>query len=71
MNTALTVSAETGLTIPPEMCKAVRIPPGTRVEIIAFGGQVHLVPVRPIEELFGALPGLDTDVEREREDREI
>ncbi|MDE0083930.1 MAG: AbrB/MazE/SpoVT family DNA-binding domain-containing protein [Gammaproteobacteria bacterium] len=39
--------------------------PGQKLNAIAFGDGVELIPVRPPRERRGFLKGIDTDVERE------
>jgi hypothetical protein len=39
------------------------------MRVIAYDDKVILIPVRPIKEARGSLKGIDTDVQREEEDR--
>jgi bifunctional DNA-binding transcriptional regulator/antitoxin component of YhaV-PrlF toxin-antitoxin module len=44
------------------------IRPGQRLQVLVYQNQLRLVPVRPLRELRGSLPGVGTDIERD-EDR--
>jgi AbrB family looped-hinge helix DNA binding protein len=68
--TAVTLSPKFQIVIPREVRERLELKPGQRIELIVAGGTVHLIPVRPVQELRGFLRGIDTDVPRE-EDREI
>lgn len=64
----VTVSPKYQIVIPREVREAMGIRPGQKVEILQYGGQLKIVPVRPARELRGMAKGIDTTVERD-EDR--
>jgi hypothetical protein len=41
------------------------------MQVIEYGNHIVMIPVRPIEEARGSLPGIDTDPQREKEDRDL
>jgi AbrB family looped-hinge helix DNA binding protein len=62
------ISASFQVLIPREVREELDLRPGGMVEILAYGGCIVLIPVRPVKEMRGFLRGLDTRVPRE-EDR--
>ena len=43
--------------------------PGQKVRLIVFGNRLEVVPVRDIREARGFLKGMNSDINREEEDR--
>jgi AbrB family looped-hinge helix DNA binding protein len=70
MNT-VTVSTKYQVVIPQKIRQALNIRPGQKMQVIEYGNQIVMIPVRPIDEARGALPGIDTDPQREKEDRDL
>jgi AbrB family looped-hinge helix DNA binding protein len=66
--TTVTISPKFQVVIPREIREKLGLRSGQKVRVLAYGNRIELIPVRPIGDLLGSLPGLDTDVERE-EDR--
>ncbi len=64
MNT-LTVSPKFQVVIPKALREALEIKPGQKLHAVRYGNRIELIPVRPLSEARGFLPGLDTTVERE------
>lgn len=58
---SVTVSSEYQITIPPEMRE--------QLEILIYDGQLHCMPVEPIESLYGIFKGAEIPYERDKEDR--
>lgn len=67
--TAVTISPKFQVVIPKEIREQLNLVPGQKVQAIAYGDRVELIPVRPAAALRGMLRGLDTGFERDREDR--
>lgn len=67
META-TISPKFQIVIPKAIREQLRLKPGQKVQAIALGDRIELVPVRSARELRGFLAGIDTSVPRE-EDR--
>lgn len=70
MNT-VTVSSKYQVVIPQKVRQALRIKPGQKMQMIEYGQQIIMIPVRPIQEARGLLRGIDTDPQREKVDREL
>ena len=66
----VTVSPKFQVVIPLAIRKALGIKPGQKVELRQRDGRIELVPLKPMEEYFGLLRGLENDFEREP-DREF
>ena len=65
----VTVSAKFQVVIPKSIRDRLKIRPGQKIQAIAYGGRVELVPVRSVKELRGSLEGMDASDPREHEDR--
>lgn len=63
--TIVTVSPKYQVVIPSALRRELHIKPGQKVQVVAYEGRLEYIPIRPIEELRGFLPGLDTTVHRE------
>ncbi len=63
------ISPKFQVVIPKRIREKLRLSPGQKVQAIAYGDRIELIPVRPIRQMRGFLKGLDTTVEREA-DRE-
>ena len=61
----VTISPKFQVVIPKGIRESLRLRPGQKVEAIAYDRRIEFVPVRPIAEMRGFLPGLDSDVPRE------
>jgi AbrB family looped-hinge helix DNA binding protein len=64
----VTVSPKYQVVIPLAARTILGIRPGQRLQVLVYQNQLRLVPVRPLRELRGSLPGVGTDIERD-EDR--
>jgi AbrB family looped-hinge helix DNA binding protein len=65
----VTVSPKYQVVIPKAIRKLLRIRPGQKIQAVALGGTVRLVPIRNLKELRGRLKGMDASDPREHEDR--
>lgn len=66
---AVTVSPKFQVVIPQAVRENMHIKAGQKMRVLAYGNQIVFIPIRPIEEAYGSLKGMDTDVQREEEDR--
>ncbi len=67
--TALTVSPDLNLIIPPQLCQSFGLSPGQQIQIIFYNDRIELIPLRPLTTLRGFLAGMDTTLERETDRR--
>jgi AbrB family looped-hinge helix DNA binding protein len=65
----VTISPKFQVVIPKSVREQLGLVVGQKLQAIAYGGRVELVPVRPASELRGMLRGLDTSVMRDKTDR--
>jgi AbrB family looped-hinge helix DNA binding protein len=68
---AVTVFSKFQVVIPKKVRNSLNIQPGQKMQVIEYGHHIVLIPVRPIEEALGSLPGIDTDPQREKVDRQL
>ena len=66
---ATTVSSKYQVVIPREVREQFGIKPGQKVVFIPYKKSLRVVIVPPIEEAYGFLKGIDTDIERDEKDR--
>ena len=67
----VTVSPKYQVVIPQRVRQALNIQPGQKMQVIEYGNHIVMIPVRPIKEARGSLPGINTDPKREKEDRKL
>jgi AbrB family looped-hinge helix DNA binding protein len=66
---ATTISSKYQVVIPREIREQFGLKPGQKVVFIPYRKSLRVVIVPPIEEAYGFLKGIDTNVERDEEDR--
>ncbi|MBI2310910.1 MAG: AbrB/MazE/SpoVT family DNA-binding domain-containing protein [Betaproteobacteria bacterium] len=64
-----TLSSKFQISIPKEIREEMRLKAGQKFTFLRKGNTIQLVPVRPIDEFFGAARGADTSGYRDRSDR--
>ena len=62
---AVKISPKYQVVIPKEIRERLDLKPGQKVQAIAIGDRIELIPIRPAKGLRGFLKGIDTDVPRE------
>jgi AbrB family looped-hinge helix DNA binding protein len=62
---AVTVSPKFQVVIPKEIRKKFGLLPGQKMQVIAYGNRIELIPVMPVKRMRGFLKGIDTRVPRE------
>jgi AbrB family looped-hinge helix DNA binding protein len=65
----VTISPKYQIAIPKQIRERHRIKPGERFILMSVGDRIEMVPERKMEDLQGVLAGMDSDPEREKEDR--
>jgi len=65
--TVVKISPKFQVVIPREIREVLQLSPGQRVQVIAYGGRIELIPVRKMAQMRGFLKGIDTRLERERD----
>jgi AbrB family looped-hinge helix DNA binding protein len=66
---AVTISTKYQVVIPQKVREALHVKPGQKMRVLFYDDQVVLIPIRPIKKARGSLKGIDTEVQREEEDR--
>jgi AbrB family looped-hinge helix DNA binding protein len=66
-----TISPKFQVVIPQDVRERVQLKAGTKVEVFALNGQIHLVPLKGMKALRGTLKLSSTDPERDESDREL
>jgi AbrB family looped-hinge helix DNA binding protein len=61
----VTISPKFQVVIPRLIRDKLSLSPGQKIQAIAYGNRIELIPLRPIKEMRGFLKGIDTRVERE------
>ena len=61
--TVVTVSSKYQVVIPKDVRERLGLAPGQKVQALAVGGRIELVPVEPIERLRGFLKGMSSELE--------
>lgn len=62
------ISPKFQVVIPREVREKLHLVPGQKMQVVAYGNRIELIPERDLTEMRGFLKGIDTTVERE-EDR--
>ncbi len=65
---AVRISPKFQVVIPREVREKLHLIPGQKMQVVAYGNRIELIPERDLTEMRGFLKGIDTTVERE-EDR--
>lgn len=64
---SVTVSPKFQVVIPQAVRKAMRLVPGTKMQVMHYEDRIEMIPVRSSKSLRGSLRGMDTSVPRERD----
>jgi len=65
----VTISSKFQVVIPRAIREKFHLQPGQKLLFVSYKNSLRVVIVPPIEEGYGFLPGIDTDVQREEDDR--
>ena len=61
----VTISRKYQIVIPKSIRQKLRLAPGQKIQAIAYGDRVELIPLVSAKELRGFVRGINTAVERE------
>jgi AbrB family looped-hinge helix DNA binding protein len=64
----VTLSSKYQVVIPKEIRLSAGLKPGTSFEVMADENRIEFIPLRPIQDMEGIFPGIDTQISRD-EDR--
>ncbi len=67
--TTVTVSSKFQVVIPEDVRSRLKLQPGQKVIVIEKDGVVHMIPLRPVEEMRGIAKGITARNVREELDR--
>ena len=65
MTDTVTVSTKYQVVIPLKVRESIGIKPGQKVQMIAYGDRIEMIPVMSMEDARGFLKGIDPTIERE------
>ena len=65
MMEAVKISPKFQVVIPREVREQLHLVAGQRMQVVAYGNRIELIPEREIADMRGFLQGIDTAVERE------
>ena len=65
--TTVTLSTKYQVVVPKEVRRRLNLRPGKKYQVISYGDCIEFVPVRKIQEMRGALTGIDTHIGREKD----
>jgi AbrB family looped-hinge helix DNA binding protein len=65
----VTISTKYQVVIPRSVREQFNLKPGQKLLFIPYKNSLRIVIIPPIEEARGFIPGIDTEVERDRDDR--
>jgi len=66
--TQVRLSSKYQIVVPEDVRESLGLKPRQLFQVPALDGHVVAVPVRPLGEVFGMLPGIDTTIVRDDED---
>lgn len=64
----VTISPKFQVVIPKSVRQQMQLNVGEKLRVVPHGDTIALIPVRPMSYYRGFLKGIDTDIEREREE---
>ena len=63
--TSVTVSPKYQVVIPKSVRESLGIVSGQKIQVLVFQNRIELIPIRPLKDVRGLLPGINTEVDRE------
>jgi AbrB family looped-hinge helix DNA binding protein len=65
---SITVSPKFQVVIPKDIRESLGIVSGQKIQMLAYGNRIELIPIKPMQDMKGFAKGINTDVARD-EDR--
>ncbi len=62
---AVKISPKFQVVIPKEVRERLHLVAGQRMQVVAYGNRIEMIPEKKIGSMRGFLAGIDTEVERE------
>jgi AbrB family looped-hinge helix DNA binding protein len=62
---AVKISPKFQVVIPKRFREALKLSPGQKLQVVAYGNRIEMIPLRKISEMKGFLKGIDTVIDRE------
>ena len=62
---AVKISRKFQVLIPKKLREALRLSPGQKIQMVAYGDRIEMIPLKKISEMKGFLKGIDTTLDRE------
>ena len=62
---AVKISRKFQVLIPKKLREALRLSPGQKIQMVAYGDRIEMILLKKISEMKGFLKGIDTTVKRE------
>ncbi len=62
---AVKISPKFQVVIPRDVREKLHLVPGQKMQVVAYGNRVELIPEKEITEMRGFLKGIETTVDRE------
>jgi len=69
MNNMVTISPKFQVVIPLRVRQMAGLQPGEKMQVIAFGDRIELIPVKKMKSMRGFLKGVKNTFKREEVDR--
>jgi bifunctional DNA-binding transcriptional regulator/antitoxin component of YhaV-PrlF toxin-antitoxin module len=63
------ISSDFKIELPLAVREYFNLKPGLEIDFLRYNGHVVLMPLRPIEKMRGFLKSMDSDIERDDEER--
>lgn len=64
---SVTVSPKFQVVIPKDIRETLGIVSGQKIQMLAYGNRIELIPIKPMRDMKGFAKGIDTTVEREKD----
>ncbi len=66
---AVTLSPKYQVVIPKKVREHLRLQPGVKLQVISFNDRIKMIPIRSMPDMRGFLKGLNSEFERDEDDR--